>query len=178
MEITREQVKQLYGNSQNGSNQLVEADLKNWFPEAFGLEVGKWYKRDGEFLFNFQGKYSVSNDSGSYGFSSNNNNWYENIGVNRMLCYPPATTEEVYMALVAEAKKRGFEGTERIEWKFNDVKYGISRPDLSGFTLRNDVLIFAGGVVFRDGKWAEIITRPLTIEERLTKLESRWTEEH
>ena len=89
-----------------------------------------------------------------------------------------ATTEEVSDALIAEAKKRGFEGTERIEWKFNGTKYGISRPDLSGFTLRNDVLIFAGGVVFRDGKWAEIITRPLTVEERLTKLESRWTEEH
>jgi hypothetical protein len=168
-EITREQILEL------------EADglsyVRQWFPQAFELEVGKWYKRDGEFLFNFQGKYSVSNDSGSYGFSSNNN-WWENIGVDKRRYYPPATEEEVKTALIAEAKKRGFEGTTRIDWKFGTANYSITRPDLSYFEFKNNCLTFACGVVFQDGKWCEIITQPLTIEERLTKLELRWTDTH
>jgi len=169
-EITREQILEL------------EADglsyVRQWFPQAFELEVGKWYKRDGEFLFNFQGKYSVSNDSGAYGFSSNNN-WWENIGVDKKRYYPPATREEVEMALIAEAKKRGFEGTNAIKWKFGDASYSITHPELSSFKFENNNrLTFACGVVFQDGKWCEIITQPLTIEERLTNLELRWTDTH
>ena len=44
--ITKLQLTQLLKNNEEGNEQLVSADLRAWFPDAFKkeLEVGKWYK--------------------------------------------------------------------------------------------------------------------------------------
>jgi len=112
-EITEEQIKKLKHNADNKFSQLVSADLKNWFPEVFEikLEVGKWYKDiengHGNLLFCFQGKYSVSCDSNSFGFTRSGV-WHENLGTSkdRFSNYVPATDSEVLEALKNEFKKR------------------------------------------------------------------------
>jgi len=69
-------------------------------------------------------------------------------------------TKEVKTALVNEAKRRGFEGKERLVWKIDGVRYSISNPELSYFEYEKEsnILFFAKGIVFDNGTWAEIIT--------------------
>jgi hypothetical protein len=148
MEITKEQVLELYNSSNNGL-------LKKWFPEAFGLEVGKWYKyNDSNIIFNFQGKYSTAYKSGAYGFA-NDGNWYENLGVDSNSEFMEPYNEEVMSILIKEAKKRGYKnGNYKClsEVKTHDVQ--------DFFTYENNVIYQGIGlrnIVYIEGKWADVI---------------------
>lgn len=157
-EITQEQIKQLHHNAFHENNQLVIADLKNWFPEAFEkhLEIGKWYKGENTFI-------NIVNlkSNRAYGFNifkeweNECDGWYFN---NLTL----ATSKEVNEALVQEAKKRGF------------IKDDLAiHPFLNS---QNQYFYFANGfklwfsdfsgqktLIFKDGLWATIET--ITKEE-------------
>lgn len=156
MEITKEQVLELRSSS---NNEL----LKKWFPEAFGLEVGKWYQYDKmDILFNFQGKYSVRNDSGAYGFNSLGE-WHENLGVDLDDPLREATHDEVSNALIREAKKRGYKDGNYYCLSNSKTYYNISDK----FTFEEGKLFHGIGlrnIVFADGEWAEII-ETITKEE-------------
>jgi len=168
-EITKDDIIKL---SAFGGN--TEATLKQWFPDAFKteLEVGIWYKTEDNWLFNYQ------KDCNVYGFSPDGWNYcscsywsWTSDNTNGVL---EATHQEVETALIAEAKKRGFEeGNYKCllipekthlkccEFSFEDNTLFLENK--KGF--RN--------VIFKDGKWATIIPQPLTLEERVANLEKK-----
>lgn len=164
MKITKEQVLELYNSS---DNEL----LKKWFPEAFGLEVGKWYKYNHtNIIFNFQGKYSTDNDSGAYGFT-NDGNWYENLGVDSNNKFTELTNIEISKSLIREAKKRGYKDGNYYCLSNSKTYYNISDK----FTFEDDKLFHGTvlrNVVFADGEWAEII-ETITKEEAEKLLNKR-----
>lgn len=137
--------------------------IENQFPELFPkaeLELNKryWDIRKTTLVF-----FDNKNNSDFYGFSNGNwGFWSFSKGSNQDNAIL-ATKEEVETALIAEAKKRGFKGKNYIKWYFDNVSFAISRPDLSSFNFENNTLFFAGGIVYKDGKWAEIISEPIEI---------------
>lgn len=159
MEITKEQVLEMY----NWGNSTDKLKVKEWFPEAFALEVGKWYQYDKkDILFNFQGKYSVQNDSGAYGFNSLDE-WHENLGVDLRDPLREATHDEVSDALIREARKRGY--SDKNYHCLSNSKTYYHTGDK--FTFEEGKLFHGIGfrnIVFEDGKWAEII-ETITKEE-------------
>ena len=148
-ELTQEQIKKL---------------LQQFIPEAFEtkLEVGRWYKlkdnpkilalydcfkhhRPYAYLFNAKGDYEYAP---IFSFIELPNRWQL------------ATEEEVSEALINEAKKRWFNNIGDL--KIKNIHGGIS----NGFsTINNDfyydyisnTLQLDGGIIFKDGIWAEII---------------------
>lgn len=160
--ITKEQVLELSETSYSAKQYLKEL-----FPDAFKteLQVGKWYNSDYGLLFQFNGKYSRSGDSESFGFTKSGI-WKENIGValDGADTYREATEEEVSAALIAEAKKRGFKIGVTIlrgEWYagFSAPKTKIEKDyyPKNGFEFCGNTLSLKGYTLFYSGKWAEII---------------------
>jgi hypothetical protein len=153
MEITKEQVLKLCDKSF-----YVDEKLREWFPEAFKveLELGKVYKYTGKFMFKFAGKYSTSCDSGSYGFSTTGK-WCENLGVDKDDKYTEATTEEWESALIEEAKRRGYKNGNY------ECLYVSDRTKVTdGKMFFNDGRIWIGvntqsNMIYENGVWAEIV---------------------
>jgi len=164
MRITKEQVLQLEADG----NECV----RDWFPEVFkvNLEVGKWYKLGDKFMFNFSGKYSRSNNSGSYGFTMSGK-WYDNLGISVDEIYKVATDKEVEIALKNEALKRGFKEGVWFESAVSEDYFKFNYL----FINDNDFSIIWNkgcGVIFKDGIWAEIIPT-ITKEEAEEKLKCK-----
>ena len=156
MEITKEQVLEL----KSSGNWKVSDRLKKWFPEAFKveLEVGKVYKfkEKNRFMFKFAGKYSIRENSGSYGFNMAGK-WFENLGVSQDDVYQEATTEEWESALIKEAKKRGYKNGN---YKCLDLP-NCTEEVVNDFFYENKDLWHGvsgrGNLIFDNGVWAEII---------------------
>ena len=129
-EITKEQLRS-----------LTDPKVKEMFPEAFelGLEVGKWYKANGDRLINVCRL--SKNDLYGYGFG----NWGFFCDDND-ICWnyskiEPATNQEVSEALINEAKKLGYE--ESYTANFNYSKH-------------TNFLWLGTEPIFNNGIWAEI----------------------
>jgi hypothetical protein len=158
MEITKEQVLDIYGTT---GNYYLHRKLKAWFPEAFkvNLEVGNWYCHEkSTSIVNYQG------GSTGYGFNVVNSwcsirnfiNWtFETHAKEWRL----ATTEEWESALIEEAKKRGYK---------NGNYECLAVPNKTYKNIETDVFyiyekcvwfgsVGSGNKVFREGVWAEII---------------------
>jgi len=139
-----------------------QTKLKEKFPEVFknDLEVGKWYRSKNNPLA-FCTKVLNENEFIGYGFGTHSADvWFnesERIPWNGE--WTLATEAEVEEALINEAKKRGFKEGVGVQWKFNGVPYSNSFPINTDFYFesKNNSLTFNGGVVFRNGTWAEII---------------------
>ena len=168
-EITKEQIKQLYHNTFHENEQLVIADLKNWFPDAFKteLEVGKWYlvnrcfKEEKCALVLFQG---VSKST--YGFN-HSGRWTNDYGgfntfQNHSYDFTKATPQEVKAALVAEAKKRYANGAIIISL-FSEI-VGVLGNTFEYFEESNR-LWNNGNKIFNNGIWAKTV-------ETITKAEA------
>lgn len=154
--------------------EALEAEIKKLKQELSEpeFEVGKWYKnksKEYNFLFCYQGNQS-------YGWG-NNYNWHNDLVTNKesLHLYRPATESEVFEALKKEAIKRGFKEGVTI-----DVFYGhYEKCKLShrlnnfsdwGYDKSNNLLGIIGGhsegfhvIIFKDGKWAEIIDEPFKV---------------
>lgn len=145
-------------------------------PELFEnkLEVGKWYKEPSDlgnkYRFIFIEKIDNKQIFG-YGFKGDGS-WFENDSYYSG-GFILATEEEVKEALIKEAKKRGFKNgvvfrnilrnhTNKIEaiGVLNDYK-----------KYDNSLWFDEKGCVFKDGKWATIISNP--IEEKIKKYERK-----
>lgn len=165
--ITKEQIIQLHSNSNAGYDQLVMADLKKWFPDAFKkeLENGKAYKGNGFVL------YKTSNNSG-FGFNTNDNNSFHRLCSTfiRPKDWREYPLEDFKKLLIAEADKRGFKVDSWIDRKplgfnANDriVKIDSDKfPDDSGsicYTSEQHGFFIEcnGFVIFNNGIWAKII---------------------
>lgn len=145
--------------------------LREMFPEVFEvkLEVGKWYKLGTGGVFNYQielGGYFIGYGLSKYG------DWFDDFCENISVNVVPANHKELETALIAEAKKRGYaDGNYKCLSGGSTVKH-------------NDNYIFENGnlysgwehhfrnVIFKNGKWAEIIPT-MTKEEAEEKLKCK-----
>lgn len=158
--ISTEQIKKIYDNPEL---------LKTLFPNAF-LEAGKWYLRTfmGDTgLFNFSGRCDENNNPLGYGINIcedwvylNEVGWlYDEIR--------PATPEEVGIALMTEAKKRGYEYGVKIRGISTNFSFVI-HDDYFKFYKDTNVLTLGDNLIFENGEWAEIIKETeieLTLDE-------------
>ncbi len=147
MEITKEQEERILALDANFFNKK--------------LEVGKWYRYINEnytdWLMNYQ-----EGENNCYGFNSSKSYrtcYTMNSGTN----WIPATHQEVEDALIVEAKKRGYA-------KGNFVSLSTSKMSNYDayrvmFDENNNKFWSKYGLVFQNGKWAEII-------ETITKAEA------
>lgn len=154
-------------------------------PELFKrkLEIGKWYKGFSELGSSFLGVYDKDKKVESdivYGFW--NKKWSNNenglIFINDAKLYETATEEEVKESLINEAEKRGFKKGVIID-KLLGFNVGSSdaenarKAETSVFTFSNDLnyIYLNNLVIFKKGKWAEIISNP--IEEKINDLQKQ-----
>lgn len=160
VEVTTELIKEVHNQVSADLKQRIEKELPDLFNK---LEVGRWYKKPCGILFNFQGKYSYCSDSGSYGFGPSTK-WYENIGIglDESDKYILATEEEVKTALVNEAVKRGFvKGITFKSVEPNQDGEQIIKIDSDIYYSNSGGYLYAScGYLFKDGKWATLITEP------------------
>lgn len=175
-ELTQEQINQL------AEKKHAKELLQKFIPEAFEtkLEVGKWYKvyyNEGYCLFNFK-EYSDDNPSKNYGFTNTkmyNYRWAEEgIAVYERDENIPATEEEVREALINEAKKRGYKEGVRCQFglikeirtiETNDFEFKLEYNTL-GIKRKNG----NADVIFRSGKWAEIIEQSEPKKEEINRV--------
>ena len=167
-EITKEQILETI---RTGTD-VTKRYFKEIIPEAFNtkLDTGKWYKSstDIEFLVCYQ-----SSGFDNYGFWDDQpyrdnisfGDYWDNMS--RL-----ATDEEVSAALINEAKKRGFvEGVEficLISGKKGKTEcpgflyegaYGKNSNSLETSFAETSI----NGVLYKDGKWAEILPQEKTV---------------
>lgn len=170
-EITKEQILELANTYGTDTSTCLRSNLTTYlkcnFPEAFEteLEVGKWlkYKHSSTII------YRTGNTSG-YGINSNGD-WeeYDNYTFEkRPKDWRLATEQEVKTALTDEF--------------FRKVKIGNTVKCLNGLSvdIRGKMTFFESSTntlllqddcfrfeLFKDGKWAEIISEPieLTLEQ-------------
>ena len=170
--ITKEQILQLHKMNKEGNDQLVSCDLENWFPEVFKKEftVEKWYKIDKNIFYCTE----ISERGTLYGYGIFDGKWEEYMNNGKSFScacnslaakdrLTEATDEEVEIALIAEAKKRGY---KKGEWcKFGnsgmirklDSDYIRWIEDWGGIGIGG--LSIGGNIIFSDGEWAEIVTK-------------------
>ena len=130
--------------------------IKEAFPKLFKeteLEVGKWYHYSDCLLVWNEGK-------STYGFNGNNE-WSNGYAFSVNMCLP-ASDQEVKKALIKEAKRRGIWNTP-IKCLDNEFNWDYD----NGFSIcfHGNVLWSKYGVVFRDGKWADILLATITKED-------------
>ena len=142
----------------------MEADLKKWFPEAFELEVGKWYKSDAG------GKWFIEELRGtqqkSYGFNLMGK-WSSSM--NRLSTgLIELSLKEVGKALIKEARRRGYREGVLIEDIYTGIKerpnITVSSDDFDWEEIpvgkRAGVMALRdseGSILFTDGHWTQII---------------------
>jgi hypothetical protein len=151
--------------------------IENQFPELFSkvkLELNKWYRFKSGTLGYFQGF-----GKASYGFHFDVWDYFED---HRWFCNKEemhkidrlATKEEVETALIAEAKKRGLDKQGiRIEC-LETLKVELSHNNnFACFNYNNNGIYYNGIKVYKNGKWAEIVSEPieLSLEQRLERIE-------
>jgi hypothetical protein len=151
--------------------------IENQFPELFSkvkLELNKWYRFKSGTLGYFQGFGKTS-----YGFHFDVWDYFED---HRWFCNKEemhkidrlATKEEVETALIAEAKKRGLDKQGiRIEC-LETLKVELSHNNnFACFNYNNNGIYYNGIKVYKNGKWAEIVSEPieLSLEQRLERIE-------
>jgi len=155
-EITEEQIKQLNKSAENDTPKLISVDLKNWFPNAFELELNKWYKSDMGGLWFAAEFLDGGKKQRSYGF--NRKSEWINSGYRDSTGLVLATPQEIESALINEAKKRGYKDGNYKCLSLSSRTYSHS----DDYIFYNDKL-YSGwvddhrNIIFQNGKWAEII---------------------
>ena len=175
--ITTEQINELCKESD-----FAKLMLPKWFPEAFKkeLEVGKWYKRPhNSALFYVTEILNIdSNHCKVFGFDNVGKWMPENAKT-----FPDndfeATPEQIESALINEAKKRGYREGVKCSFGIAKSKRTISTNEIIFDTnYGNNVGLCMGmNVIFRDGKWAEIIpeeTKVITMDKAVKILSKKY----
>ena len=165
-----ERVKEcIKGHEQHGVPELWDEyselkqekkQLKKQLKDLPSLEVG-WYKHKN----NSHKEWLMYDDfkGNRFGFGITGV-WSSNgcdIGYIEEYC-EPATDKEVETALIKEAKKRGFKEGVKFKSVAGEHSYytlDILKPYFDGERL----YLSSCGVIFKNGKWAEIIEEPKTV---------------
>ena len=163
-ELTQEQINQL------AEKKHAKELLQEFIPEAFEtkLEVGKWYKlKDNPKILAL---YDCFKHHRPYAYIFNEKGDYE-YRVEFSLFESPtywelATEEEVREALINEAKKRGYK--EGVRCKFGLIKeirtIETNIFDWNGKDFFVRCINGNADIIFKNGKWAEIIEEPKETE--------------
>jgi len=169
--ITEDQILQLIENSKNESNQLILADLKNWFPKQ--LETHRWYVvrnpslNDAIVFLQEEGmKYTFGfNHHGEWTEVYNNENLYRMYSNDIVRL---ATDDELEKLLMSEAVRRGVwnKPITSVSGKklYRDCEFS------EVYDYSRDVLWSKYGKVYKCGVWATPILED-TIEDRLSRIE-------
>ena len=163
--ITKQQVLQLENFI---LKENVNKNLRIWFPDAFKkeLELNKWYKgTKRNFLVNYQG-----DNMENYGFwefqGFKNNIAFGSYWSNECV---EATPQEVEIALIAEAKKRGFiDGAKFKSFEHGNPIRTVRESGRLNFNMITNHLLIStpesewdnyqsNPAIFEKGKWAQII---------------------
>lgn len=178
--ITEEQIKDI---AQGGG----KSKIKQMFPQVFGtkLEAGKWYKHSKlPIIFCL-----TSYEGSAYGYGFDKEEWFDHSEEDTGLCAAnwahiehliPATAKEVEEAVIQEAKKQYGEDWQSVkikehadkghfEWISMGLNLGKFYPGYSG--MASERLCGRNGVLFYNGKWAEILPEPKVITK--TEAENR-----
>lgn len=148
-----------------------QTKIENQFPELFPkveLEVGKWYVAywcDIKYIVCIE---SIDIHINTNGFNITESGRYTDLpfDVDYDYKWTLATKEEVETALIAEAKKRGYENNKiycivgNVDTLSDKLIYGVFRYE------NNDLIYQMYGVsytIFSKGKWAEIISEPIEL---------------
>ena len=177
-ELTQEQIDRL------AEKKHAKELLQQFIPEAFEtkLEVGKWYKfyHDCDentiialiFISDVKGDLVYFNYRFDFRYKDEwifNRDWFS-----RRHIWILATEEEVREVLINEAKKRGYK--EGVKCKFgiieeirtietNDFVFKLEYNTL-GIKLKNG----NADVIFRSGKWSEIIEETEPTKEEINRV--------
>ena len=165
-ELTQEQINQL------AEKKHAKELLKEFIPEAFEneLEVGKWYISE-HYLVYYLGNYKCNCIKLSDG------EWIENVRHSlsgHLKSYRLATEEEVSEALINEAKKRGYK--EGVRCQFGLIKeIRTIETNIFEFKLEYNTLVIKrkdgnADIIFRNGKWVEIIEEPEPTKEEINRV--------
>lgn len=148
---------ELYFSTKEAAEQYLES-LK---PK---LEVNKWYKDPNSNWLVF-----ITSSRSGYGFDTDNK-WFENVdstwGLKDII---PATDEEVRERLLKYAKENYPEGTkykcvnnnEKIYHNRDNFQFQIDKYIISDKNIWSSITNSSGGWLYKDGKWAKIIEKPL-----------------
>lgn len=127
------------------------------------FELNKWYKKEKALI------YYVKEGLFNYGFEIDNGSWTTNIMLSNIGLqngWTLATQKEVEEALKIEYYKRGYERGKWIDLDRKDVTNTCSLINIK-FIFKeesNELWVQGCGIVFHNGKWAEII-KTKTIDE-------------
>ena len=168
-ELTQEQINQL------AEKKHAKELLKEFIPEAFEtkLEVGKWYKlKDNPKILAL---YDCFKHNRPYAYIFNEKGDYQYRIEFSLFELPTywelATEEEVIEALINEAKKRGYKEGVRCLIKeirtieTNDFEFKLEYNTL-GIKRKNG----NADIIFRSGKWSEIIEEMEPTKEEINRL--------
>ena len=166
-ELTQEQINQL------AEKKHAKELLQQFIPEAFKteLEVGRWYKlKDNPKILAL---YDCFKHHRPYVYIFNEKGDYEYRVEFSLFELPTywelATEEEVSEALINEAKKRGYKEGVRCQFGLIKEIRTIETNDFE-FKLEYNTLVIKrkdgnSDIIFRNGKWNEIIEEEPTKEE-------------
>ena len=170
--LTEQQIKDLASGELKVTDIVKKKITPGWYKVYYGGTDN-----------NLAGIFYIYKVSGSkvwykYGYNYNINRWEDyKDWAHISHTYIPATDEEVMEMLTEEAKRRGFV----MGAKYKGLDKDIKTVEQYDFWNVNRGLIDEGkfnlscseeeGVVFRRGEWAEVIEEPLTIKERLERIE-------
>ena len=176
MKINLEKITETFIKELCKEPNIKEAFIREGVIEDERLEYNRWIKDrdDKKWLMYFD---EINNKR--YGFNSHGE-WCEIFGYNnpnydKNNTY--ATLQEVETALIDEAKKRRY--ANGITCLFGYVRQERTlQSDVLEFDINLNIITCGGNIIFKNGKWAEIVTEPLTIEpltieQRLEKLERK-----
>ena len=165
-ELTQEQINQL------AEKKHAKKLLQEFIPEAFNTEPvkGNWY------ISQYYLIYYLGN-SRCHCIKLSDGKWLENIYhslTGHLKNYRSATEEEIKVALIREAKKRGYK--EGVKCKFgiiedirtletNDFEFKLEYNTL-GIKRKNG----NADIIFRSGKWAEIIEETEPTKEEINRV--------
>ena len=163
-EITKEQILETI---RTGTD-VTERYFKEIIPEAFKkeLEIGKWYKYKLALFYVTNKRSNNANYYNVFGFDVDGNWMTDNAATYFDENYIEATDEEVEAALKKEAKKRGFEKSVESKCLVSNRNAVLSSdPYFSGDRIlaRTKDLVSEFMILFKDGKWAEILSQEKTV---------------
>lgn len=173
LEVSEEFIKEAHKAACSELKGKIEKEFHELFEVKLG--VGSWYKNlthEGSFMF-YDGTILDCGHYGSYGVDYLGK-WHNEGGWGINDNYVLATKEEIETILWKEAETRGFK--KGVIFK---SPLGGSEYEFTGFgNFYNDSFYDKSGLglLFYEGKWAEVITTNKEIKEEIEKLQKQLDE--
>lgn len=152
-----------------------KSKIESEFPDLFKneFEVGKWYYNEKYDTVIHLTEFKYDNAFNWYGFNKDKE-WFSTEDFGSIYAenfHRLASHKEVEEALIAEAKKRGYKNGVKIKGLGNgeicallDWNFELIQDEDNTILWFGDMSVyFSGFDIFKDGKWAEILTEEKTV---------------